>query len=122
MRMKRSRIRTANLRRKTVTKDSEGVPCVIWGEAAQLKCEIWPAGGQLQSRTYGDRVNNMLNVKVMGAFNVIDEDGHEAYRNGDTVLSEGDGLCVYRGPNDEPDYRIISIRPYTPLRLEVERL
>lgn len=160
--MKVSRIQTLNLRRKSVTRDPEGVPEITWGSATQVKGEIWPAGGQLQVQTYGDRVNNMLNVRLMGSYQVINEPQgatgatgatgasgatgatgasgatgatgttrpviattevrHQAYSFGTFTLCEGDGLCVYVGANDDPDYKIISIRPYKPLKLEVERI
>ena len=138
MRMKVSRIQTINLRRKTVKKDDEGVPEIKWGSATQIEGETWPAGGQLQVNTYGDRVNNMLNVRVRGPYEIITEKGHQAYRftftsasgasgaSGETetgfTLCEGDGLCINVSGTSKPDYKIISIKPYKPLRLEVERI
>lgn len=118
--MKRSRIQTLNLRRKTVTKDSEGVPVINWSEATQVEAEIWPAGGQLQVQTYGDRISSILNVKVKGAYSIVPEDNHLSYVFDNFTLREGDGLCIYT--DNTPDHRIISIKPYKPLRLEVERI
>lgn len=120
--MKRSRIQTINLKNKSVAKDSEGVPVISWGSATQIKAEVWPAGGQLQAQTYGDRVNNMMNVKVQGAFSIVPEDNHLSFVFNDFTLREGDGLCIYTDGTEDPDYRIISITPYHPLKMEVERL
>lgn len=120
--MKVSRIQTLNLRNKKTRKDSEGVPVVSWGEATPIEAEIWPAGGQLQTQTYGDRVNGILNVKVKGHYEITPEGNHLAYNFGDFTLREGDGLCIYADATSKPDYRIISIRTYKPLKLEVERI
>ena len=145
--MKRSRIQTLNLRRKTVTKDSEGVTTPVWGSATQIQAEVWPAGGQLQVQTYGDRVNSMMNVRVRGSYQVITEGNHQAYKFKDFTLCEGDGICLYAEPTGAtgasgasgasgatgasgssgiidpgPDYRIISIAPYKPLRMEIEKI
>lgn len=120
--MKNSRIQTLNLKTKSVTKDSEGVPAVTWGEATRIQAEFWPAGGQLQVQTYGDRINNMMNVRVKGSYRVVVEGNHQVYQFGGFSLREGDGLCIFAGANDDPDYRIIGIRPYEPLKLEAERI
>lgn len=120
--MKVSKIQTLNLRRKTVTKDNEGVPVMAWGEATQIEAETWPAGGQLQVQTYGDRVNYMKNVKVKGSYAIVKEGNHMAYQFATFTLCEGDGLCIDVGASESPDYKIISIRPYKPLKLEVERI
>ena len=120
--MKASRIQTMYLRRKSITKDGEGVPAVVWGSATQLKGEHWPAGGQLQVQTYGDRVNYMKNVRIRGEYQIITENSHTAYQFSGFTLCEGDGLCIDVDSTNSPDYKIISIRPYKPLRLEVERI
>ena len=120
MRMKASRIRTLSLRRRIVTKDSEGVPTVTWGPARDVKGEYWPAGGQLQVQTYGDRVNNMLNVRLRGSYTITREGNHQVYAIDGVSFCEGDGLCIHTASTEAPDYRIISITPYDPIKLEVE--
>lgn len=120
--MKVSRIQTLSLRRKTVRKDGEGVTTPVWGSATRIECETWPAGGQLQANTYGDRVNNMKNVKVKGSYTVIREENHEAYQFDNFTLCEGDGLCINVDASEDPDYKIVSITPYKPLKMEVERI
>lgn len=121
MRMKVSRIQTLNHKNKVVTKDSEGVPEVSWGEATQLKGEVWAAGGALQVQTYGDRVNNMMNVRIRGSYSIENEDNHFVYVFGDCRICEGDGLCIYSGADEDPDFKIVRIVPYKPLKLEVEK-
>ena len=120
--MKMSRIQTMYLRRKTVKKDDEGVPTIRWGEATQIKGEHWPAGGQLQVQTYGDKVNYMKNVRIKGSYAIVKEGNHRAYQFDGFTLCEGDGLCIDVSASEAPDYKIISITPYKPLKLEVERI
>ena len=120
--MKASRIQTLILKTKSTRKDAEGVPKVIWGSATQMEGEVWPAGGQLQTQTYGDRVNNMMNVRIKGSYEIVPEENHLAYSFGNFTLREGDGLCIYVDANSKPDFRIVGIKPYRPLKLEVERI
>ena len=38
-------------------------------------------------------------------------------------MQEGDGICVFVGPEAGPDYKIISIKPeYSPKVMELERI
>ena len=120
--MKVSRIRTIDLRRKTVKKDEEGVPIIKWSSATQIEGETWPAGGQQQVNTYGDKVNNMINVRVRGPYQIVTEKGHQAYEFAGFTLCEGDGLCINVSGTSDPDYKIISIKPYKPLKLEAVRI
>ncbi len=120
MRMKASRIQTLSLRRKSVTRDAEGVPSVTWGTAHDIKGEYWPAGGHLQVQTYGDRVNNMLNVRLRGDYRISREGNHQVYTINGVSFCEGDGLCIRVPADSGPDYRIVSITPYKPIKLEVE--
>ena len=54
---------------------------------------------------------------------MTDEKGnpHYIFENG-TDLQELDGICLYAGQEQNPDYKIISIKPYRFLILEVERI
>lgn len=46
---------------------------------------------------------------------------HYILENG-TDIQESDGICLFVGKDAVPDYRIISIKPYRMLSLEVEKL
>ena len=52
-----------------------------------------------------------------------DEKGrmHYILENG-TDIQESDGICLFVGKDAVPDYRIISIKSYRMLSLEVEKL
>ena len=133
MRFKTLRTKTIKIAHRVTVKDSEGVPIVMYGEPATFKCEMWPAQSELQVKTYGERVNAMFNVKLRGAYQ-IESDQSYTFDSGYN-LREGDGVFVYREPegvtgegpvgvtgSETPDYKVISIKPYKPLRLEIEKL
>lgn len=63
------------------------------------------------------------NVKIDGGYAIKpDENGrlHYILDNG-IDLMELDGICLFVSENTEPDYRIVAIKPYRFLTLEVER-
>lgn len=120
MRMKQSRVRTISLKARIVTKDSEGVPEITYGNAIEMHGEVWPATSRLQVETYGDRINGIMNVRVRGAYEVVMDENVTGYKFVAGTIHEGDGVCINSA--DEPDYKVISIKPYKPLRMEIERL
>ena len=63
-------------------------------------------------------------VRISGKYEVKpDEKGrmHYILENG-TDIQESDGICLFAGKDEKPDYRIISIKPYRILSLEVEKI
>lgn len=119
MRMKQKRIKTYIIRNRIVTKDSEGVPEVTYGLGNEVLGEVWPASDKLQAQTYGDRINSIMNMRFYGKYEVERQGNETAYVFEDFSIREGDGVCVY---SDDVDYKIISIKPYKPIRLEIERI
>lgn len=122
MRMKQSRMRTYHLKNKIQDKDKEGVPVTTYADAIELYGEVWPAGGKLQTEQYGNRINSIINCKVAGAYKIVPEGKHYKYVFANFELREDDGVCIYASPENEPDYRIVSIKPYKPLYFEVEHI
>ena len=124
MRMKRSRINTYFFRKAITVKDDEGCTSTDYGKPIVFQGECWPAGGKVQAEMHGNRLSYIRNVKVDGRYNVAtDEKGmsHYIFENGMDVI-ENDGVCLYVSKDMMPDYKIISIKPYQPLVLEVERI
>ena len=147
MRFRRRRVQMISLATKIVTKDKEGVPEVSYGTPVDFECEVWPASSDLQVKTYGERIKSIQNVKIKRRY-TINSDQSITFTNGYT-LREGDGVYLYeigeegyilskdnealKQYTDElikydakmtfkPDYQVISIMPYKPLRLEIEKL
>lgn len=123
MRMKRNRTKMYFLRKAIPLKDREGNTYVEYEKAHSFKGESWPAGGKIQAEMYGNRLSYIQNVKIQGKYIVKpDTKGalHYIFENGLDVV-ENDGVCLYVSAELEPDYKIIYIRPYQPLLLEVEK-
>lgn len=99
--------KTYYCKKKTTIEDNEGGKYEDYSnEPIEIKANIWPASGELQAQIYGERlkyINNML------------YDGSE-------LLNEGDGICVYVDKDSKPDYRIISIKRFSHLRIELEKI
>ena len=124
MRLRRSRIQKYFLKNKIVHKGTEGNVFETYGEPKIFSAEIWPAGGEVQAKTYGEKLSYIFNVRIKGSYitapdykNIL----HYIFPDG-LDISEGDGVCLFVQGTAEPDYKIISIRPYRYLALEVEKL
>lgn len=120
MRLKKNRLQACLHRKAVFKKDREGCGTVEYGSASEFMAEVWPAGGRLQTEMYGNRLNYMKNVRLDGAYKVLNKGGVLAYVVNGAEIVENDGICIYS--TEDPDYRIVSIKPYRYLQLEVERL
>lgn len=105
--MRKSLMKTYYLRRRTLKKNSEGGSVVGYEDPIEIRATIWPAGGRVQAEMYGERLAYMKNMAYEG----VEE------------MREGDGICVFTGPEGQPDYKIISIKAEcSPRMMELERL
>lgn len=96
-----------HLRKRIPKRTSEGGSYNEYAEAVEIEATIWPAGGRIQAEMYGERLSYIKNMEYGGA----------------EAMQEGDGICVFVGPEDKPDYKIISIKPeYNPKLMELEAL
>jgi len=94
------------LRRKTIIEDNEGGKYPGYSEPIEIKANISPASGKLQAEIYGERLNYILNMLYDGSLELV----------------EGDGICVYVSKDSEPDHKIISIKRYSHLVIELEKI
>lgn len=95
------------LKKKTLVEDNEGGKYAGYlNESVEVLANIYPASGKLQAEIYGERLNYILNMLY---------DGTE-------TLKEGDGICVYVSKDSKPDYKIISIKRYSHLFIELEKI
>lgn len=124
MRMRRSRLKEYYLKKRITQKDSEGSTYEEWGAAVPFLGESWPASGKVQAQEYGERLSYIHNIRINGTYEITTDDkGMSAYDFGDgLIVQESDGICLFTGSSRDPDHKIISIKPYKPLKLEVERI
>ena len=105
-------------------KDSEGSTSEEYGAASSISGESWPASGKVQAQQYGQRLNYIRNVRINGKYvSHPDDKGnvHFILEDG-TDIQELDGIHLYTVKDQKPDYKIIAIKPYRFLTLEVERI
>lgn len=126
MRLRRNRRKDYFLRRRETKKDTEGGTYEEYGAAVSFSGEAWPAGGKVQAEQYGERLSYIYNVKIEGKYNIVfnekDKRIHYVFPEIGLDIMENDGICLFVGMENNPDYKIISIKPYKPLRLEVEKI
>ena len=95
------------LKKKISLTDAEGGKYYTYSSTAtEIMANIWPASGKLQAEIYGQRLNYILNMLYDGA----------------EELKEGDGICVYVPSTSDPDYKVISIKPYSHKLIELEKI
>ena len=123
MRIKRSRLKQYSHRRAISKRDREGNSYTEYGPASSFMAEFWPAGGKLQAEIYGQRLSYIYNCRINGTYTVkVDDKGSVYYDYGEFAVTEGDGICLYASGDAEPDYKIIAIKPYKPLYMEIEKI
>lgn len=122
-RLKQTRVRSFYLKKRIVTFDGEGVPVTTFDEPIEVKGEVWPATSKRQIEQYGDRIDDIANVHIQGQYTITEQNGAVvAVLADDLTLELGDGFYIYRDKDEpKPDYCILSITEYSPLKLEVER-
>ena len=99
--MLRNKLKTFHLRKSRTRKNNEGTVTEYFEAAVEDKAIIWQASGSVQAELYGLRLTNILNINYYGALEIV----------------ENDGLCINVGANDEPDYKVISVKKYPKFRL-----
>jgi len=94
------------LKKKITIEDNEGNVYADYSEPIEIKANIYPASGKLQAEIYGERLNYIFNMLY----------------DGPLKLKEGDGICVFVDKDSKPDYKIISIKPYSHQLIELEKI
>ena len=123
MRLKRNRLKQYHHRTAVARKDNEGNSYTEYASGQPITAEIWPAGGKLQAEMYGQRLSYIRNCRIDGAYKIqTDEKGCVSYLFGTHKIMEGDGICLDVPGESDPDYKIIAIRPYRHLYMELEKL
>ncbi len=124
MRMKQSRKQLYYLKSRESKPDDEGGIYPEYTTAHPFIGEVWPASGKAQAEVYGERLSYIRNARIEGKYVITTaRDGivHYVYPDGLDIV-ENDGVCLYVTADSEPDYKVLSIKPYEQLRMECERL
>lgn len=85
------------LKKAIPKEDDEGTIYTDYDDTpVDFKANVQPAGGKVMAEMYGERLAYMLTM----------------YYSGSLDIKEKDGICVYAGPSEKPDYKIVAIRPW----------
>ncbi|HGW6167047.1 TPA: hypothetical protein ACNHS6_000008 [Enterococcus faecalis] len=101
MRLRKRNLVVAYLKKRHLEKDDEGNDIVTYSSKFnELHMNIQSAGGQVAATIYGEQLPYIKSCKYQG--NQLKP--HE---------NEKDGICLYVGPREDPDYIIESIQPFS---------
>lgn len=100
--------------------DEEGNVFDGWNDKKEFYATISPASGKVQAEIYGSRLQYINNMLINGKYTITLEDNKRVYNFDTFSISEGDGIYVYS--NNKPDYKVISIKPFTHLQCEIEAI
>ncbi len=107
MRLRQRDLKTYQLKKHGKFKDDDATTYTGYEkEGREIKAKIQPAGGKMLSEIYGVRIANMQTM--------ILEDTPTAKELDKDFNSQKQqyGVCVYRSKDQEPDYKIVAIRPW----------
>lgn len=101
MRLRTRDLQTAYLKKRIATSDDEGNDVVTYSEESkELQMNVQSAGGQVMAQIYGESLPYIKACKYQG----------DLLKAGENEL---DGVCVEVSADDEPDYEIVVIQPFS---------
>ena len=118
MRRRRNRLEACQVYSRIVHIDNEGTPTESYQDPFEIEAETWPAGGKVQAQVYGEHLAYIRNCRIEGTYTTKLEDERLTYVLAGGMLKENDKITTSRGES----YRIVSIKPYKELYLEMEKL
>ena len=100
MRLTRKDLTKAFLRKHTIVTGSKGQETTVYGEGEEITFNVQPNRSYIDTQIYGDAIKDTKSVKYIG--NQIREGQNEK-----------DGICLFVGKDEEPDYFIASINEFS---------
>ncbi len=101
MRLLKNSLQTVYLKKRKVTHDEEAEEIVTYPfEPIELQMNVQAASGTVNAQIYGSKLETMKACKYQG--DKINE-----------AQNELDGVCVYVGKDEEPDFTIKSIQTFS---------
>lgn len=101
MRLLQRDLKTVYLKKRTIVRDEEGNKETAYEDnPVSLEMAVQSAGGTVSVQMYGERLPYIKSCKYQG----------------DEIIqgqNEKDGICLYVDKDDEPDYEIIAIQPFS---------
>ncbi|NWL87556.1 hypothetical protein DMN77_08055 [Paenibacillus sp. 79R4] len=98
-------------------KEPDGTPYEEWSQdSLKIKGNLQPAGGKVMAEQYGERLGYIMvmyceftpeSLKILEEYN---------------SQKKGFGACVYAPHDSEPDYKIVAIRGWRHVVIELEKV
>lgn len=109
MRLKKNNLVTVYFREKIVSQDDESNESISWGDSVALEMNVQSASGAVNATIYGSKLSSMKSCKYQG----------DKLKEG---RDEGNGICLFVDKDEDPDYKIKSIQPFsTHINMMLER-
>ncbi|MBL1228136.1 hypothetical protein IW492_02675 [Enterococcus sp. BWB1-3] len=111
MRLREKDLETVYLKQRIVSIDEEGEEVTEYAdESKELEMNVQSAGGKTDAATYGERLPYIKSCKYQG----------DKIKEG---KNEKDGICLYVGKEEKPDFEIIAIQTFSAhVNVTLERL
>lgn len=101
MRLRKRDLTTVYLKRREITLDEEAEEIITYPfDPIELSMNVQAASGTINAQIYGNKLETMKACKYQG--DKINESQNEL-----------DGICVYVGKDEEPDFTIKSIQTFS---------
>lgn len=101
MRLRERDLQTVYLKKRKVTHDEEAEEIITYPfDPIELSMNVQAASGTVNAQIYGSKLETMKACKYQG--DTINE-----------AQNELDGVCVYVGKDEEPDFTIKSIQTFS---------
>lgn len=101
MRLRERDLQTVYLKKRKVSHDEEAEEIITYPfDPIELSMNVQAASGTVNAQIYGSKLETMKACKYQG--DMINE-----------AQNELDGVCVYVGKEDEPDFTIKSIQTFS---------
>ena len=101
MRLRTRDLQTVYLKKRIPTQDDEGNDIISYSdESKELQMNVQSAGGQVMAQIYGESLPYVKSCKYQG----------DLLKAGQNEL---DGVCVDVSADEEPDYEILAIQPFS---------
>lgn len=109
MRLRERDLTTVYLRRTELNQDDEGNDITKYLDPVALRMNVQSANGTVNAQIYGSKLSSMKSCKYQG----------DELKEG---RDENSGVCVYVDKAEQPDYKVVSIQPFsTHLNVMLER-
>lgn len=111
MRLLERDLQTVYLKKRVTIRNEEGDKETGYSDdATEIRMTVQSAGGTVSAQIYGERLPYIKSCKYQG----------DEIKPGE---NEMDGICLYVGADEEPDYEIKAIQPYSEhLNITLEKL